>query len=318
MAAVDTEDAVAVPASATSSGAVSAIGPRVRALREAMALSLRDLAERTGVSAPMLSQVERSETSPTVTVAARIASGLDLTLSQLLRLDETDGVAIVRAEHRLAGGAPESGHRYEVLTPAIPGSGLRSRSTRSRLARPPAAPATRRSTSPAVARRRWSPWPRAPRVCRRRTRARVGRRGHLRRRPSAPLREPRTGRRPLPGRRRGRTAEELEAKCRRPCSTRSGRRTRWRPASSTSISTSCTRSPRHRPSRAFVSPAAAYAGRTARSPPPITTCPPTHPRSPRTSPTTCPASRSRRSSGTAASSGSRSTRWAPPGRASCT
>src|SRR6478609_3586767 len=35
------------------------IGPRVRALREAMDLSLRDLAERSGVSAPMLSQVER-------------------------------------------------------------------------------------------------------------------------------------------------------------------------------------------------------------------------------------------------------------------
>src|SRR5206468_796313 len=33
------------------------IGPRVRALREAMDLSLRDLAERSGVSAPMLSQV---------------------------------------------------------------------------------------------------------------------------------------------------------------------------------------------------------------------------------------------------------------------
>ena len=36
----------------------------------------------------MLSQVERGETSPTLTVAERIASGLDLTLSQLLRLDE--------------------------------------------------------------------------------------------------------------------------------------------------------------------------------------------------------------------------------------
>ncbi len=53
----------------------SAIGPRVRALREAMDLSLRDLAERTGVSAPMLSQVERGETSPTLQVAARIAGG---------------------------------------------------------------------------------------------------------------------------------------------------------------------------------------------------------------------------------------------------
>src|SRR5919202_1469061 len=59
------------------------IGPRVRALREAMGLSIRDLAQRTGVSAPMLSQVERGETSPTLAVASRIASGLELTLSQL-------------------------------------------------------------------------------------------------------------------------------------------------------------------------------------------------------------------------------------------
>ncbi len=40
-----------------------------------MDLSLRDLAERCGVSAPMLSQVERGETSPTLAVAARIAQG---------------------------------------------------------------------------------------------------------------------------------------------------------------------------------------------------------------------------------------------------
>ena len=57
------------------------LGARVHALREAMDLSLRDLAERCGVSAPMLSQVERGETSPTMQIAGRIASGLDLRLS---------------------------------------------------------------------------------------------------------------------------------------------------------------------------------------------------------------------------------------------
>ena len=66
----------------------AAVGSRVKSLREAMDLSLRDLAERSGVSAPMLSQVERGETSPTLAVAEKIAAGLELTLSQLLRLDE--------------------------------------------------------------------------------------------------------------------------------------------------------------------------------------------------------------------------------------
>jgi transcriptional regulator with XRE-family HTH domain len=96
------------------------VGPRVRALREAMDLSLRDLADRCGVSAPMLSQVERGETSPTLAVAAKIAAGLELTLSQLLRLDEGDGVTIVRTDARLAGGRG-NGHRHEVLTPQLPG-----------------------------------------------------------------------------------------------------------------------------------------------------------------------------------------------------
>jgi transcriptional regulator with XRE-family HTH domain len=97
------------------------IGPRVRALREAMELSLRDLAERSGVSAPMLSQVERGETSPTLQVASRIAAGLELKLSQLLRLDEDGAVSIVRRAARRKGPSGARGHRYQILTPPLPG-----------------------------------------------------------------------------------------------------------------------------------------------------------------------------------------------------
>jgi transcriptional regulator with XRE-family HTH domain len=96
------------------------VGTRVRALREAMGLSLRDLAERSGVSAPMLSQVERGETSPTLAVAGKIASGLELSLSQLLRLDEGGSVSVVRAGERRRGGGA-SGHAYEIVTPGLPG-----------------------------------------------------------------------------------------------------------------------------------------------------------------------------------------------------
>jgi transcriptional regulator with XRE-family HTH domain len=95
------------------------IGPRVRALREAMGFSLRDLAERSGVSAPMLSQVERGETSPTLAVAVKIAAGLELTLSQLLRLDEGEHVAVSRAGERRR--YERGGHRFEELTPPLPG-----------------------------------------------------------------------------------------------------------------------------------------------------------------------------------------------------
>jgi transcriptional regulator with XRE-family HTH domain len=117
-----------LPAAAVARGAIEpaavdpvAIGARVKALRESAGLSLRDLAARSGVSAPMLSQVERGETSPTLTVAARIAAGLELRLSQLLRLDEGGTVTIVRAGQRTRGGNPRRGHRFEVLTAAQPG-----------------------------------------------------------------------------------------------------------------------------------------------------------------------------------------------------
>ncbi len=97
----------------------AAVGLRIRALREAMGLSLRDLGERSGVSAPLLSQVERGETSPTLASAAKIASGLELTLSQLLRLDEGSHVAVSRASGRRR--YVRGGHRFEELTPPLPG-----------------------------------------------------------------------------------------------------------------------------------------------------------------------------------------------------
>ena len=96
-----------------------AVGARVRNLREAMDLSLRDLADRSGVSAPMLSQVERGDTSPTLAVAQKIAAGLDLTLSQLLRLDEDRHVVVVRPKDRRT--RRRRGHRVEELTPPLPG-----------------------------------------------------------------------------------------------------------------------------------------------------------------------------------------------------
>ncbi|HEX7059950.1 MAG TPA: XRE family transcriptional regulator [Solirubrobacterales bacterium] len=108
-----------LPSAAALARGPHAVGERIRALREAMGLSLRDLAERCGVSAPMLSQVERGETSPTLSVAAKIAAGLELTLSQLLRLDEGQHVAVSRAGDRRR--SERGGHRFEELTPPLPG-----------------------------------------------------------------------------------------------------------------------------------------------------------------------------------------------------
>jgi transcriptional regulator with XRE-family HTH domain len=123
MSATKVNSETASPTKAVRGSSVSEgtpqVGDRVRALREAMGFSLRDLAERSGVSAPMLSQVERQETSPTIAVAAKIAAGLELSLSQLLRLDEGEHVSISRAGKRRH--YQRGGHRFEELTPPLPG-----------------------------------------------------------------------------------------------------------------------------------------------------------------------------------------------------
>jgi transcriptional regulator with XRE-family HTH domain len=112
--------ATEISQSPTAAGtAEGAVGARVKSLREAMDLSLRDLAERSGVSAPMLSQVERGDTSPTLAIAQKIAAGLDLTLSQLLRLDEDRHVVVVRSKDRRV--QRRRGHRVAELTPPLPG-----------------------------------------------------------------------------------------------------------------------------------------------------------------------------------------------------
>jgi transcriptional regulator with XRE-family HTH domain len=111
--------AVKAPPRQAENATGAAVGARIRALRDAMGLSLRNLAERSGVSAPMLSQVERGETSPTLAVAEKIAFGLELTLSQLLRLDEGEHVAVSRASERRR--YERGGHRFEELTPPLPG-----------------------------------------------------------------------------------------------------------------------------------------------------------------------------------------------------
>ena len=108
-----------MPAAVVDAQPTAAVGARVRALRESMGLSLRDLAQRSGVSAPMLSQVERGEASPTLAVATRIASGLELTLSQLLRLDEDHHLVITRrGRGRIRR---RRGHVVEELSPGLPG-----------------------------------------------------------------------------------------------------------------------------------------------------------------------------------------------------
>ena len=79
-------------------------------MRQARHLTLRDVAERAGVTESFLSQVERDVTSPSIASVQRIARALDLSIAQLFA-EEGDTGRVVRREARrrvayqgLAGG----------------------------------------------------------------------------------------------------------------------------------------------------------------------------------------------------------------------
>lgn len=60
------------------------IGEKLKSLRSARALSLDDAAALTGVSKPMLGQIERGQSVPTVTTLWKIATGLKTPFSFFL------------------------------------------------------------------------------------------------------------------------------------------------------------------------------------------------------------------------------------------
>ncbi len=150
-----------------------------------------------------------------------------------------------------------------------------------------------------------------------------GRLRDLRRRPAAPLREPRRPRRP-PSWRSSSAGLTSSRQTERMSHAKTLFEKIWeahevaRRACSTSTCISCTRSRARRRSTACASRGAACAARTARSRPPTTTRRPTGRCSPRASRTSSRACRCRRSSATARSSASPSTRSARTARGSCT
>src|SRR5262245_29041429 len=60
---------------------IAALGRRIRALRRQRDFSLEGLAERSGVSASMLSTVERGQKVPSILVLSQIATALDTSIA---------------------------------------------------------------------------------------------------------------------------------------------------------------------------------------------------------------------------------------------
>jgi transcriptional regulator with XRE-family HTH domain len=100
------------------------LGARVRELRRERRLTLDDLAERSGVSRAMISKVERGEKNPTLVVAAKVAEGFGVTLSELLGVEERREVVVVPRARRMVMRDPETGFERQLLSPTFGGRGV--------------------------------------------------------------------------------------------------------------------------------------------------------------------------------------------------
>lgn len=90
----------------------SAIGRTIRQLRADAGLTLQDVADRSGVSQPFLSQLENGRSMPSLLTLHRVARALGTTTQGLLSDEDTDAVSLVRQGE---------GREYEL----VPGTTVR-------------------------------------------------------------------------------------------------------------------------------------------------------------------------------------------------
>ena len=62
------------------------IADNLREIRKGLGISLGEMAEKTGVSKSMIGQIERGESSPTISTLWKIATGLNIPFTTLLQM----------------------------------------------------------------------------------------------------------------------------------------------------------------------------------------------------------------------------------------
>jgi transcriptional regulator with XRE-family HTH domain len=89
------------------------IGEQLRARRRTLGLSLRDLAERLGVSPSLISQIERGRANPSVSTLYSIVGELEISLDELLFSDRrpTDRPVVAQGSEAGAASAPREAPR---------------------------------------------------------------------------------------------------------------------------------------------------------------------------------------------------------------
>ena len=98
------------------------IGSVLQNCRSARNISLRQLAEMTGMTASMLSQIERNLVNPSINTLKLISMALDVPMYKFFLSEEEDRDLVVRRDARITLGRPETEDIvYELLTANVSG-----------------------------------------------------------------------------------------------------------------------------------------------------------------------------------------------------
>lgn len=95
------------------------LGERIRARRKELGLSQGDLADRTGMTASFISQVERDVTSPSIDSLYKISHALDVPIFHFL-LEPEARSPVVRHAERVRIAWPQTGSEltFQLLSPS--------------------------------------------------------------------------------------------------------------------------------------------------------------------------------------------------------
>ena len=89
-------------------------GTRIRELRKRKNMSLTELAQKSGLSAATISQIERDNVDPTLTTLYKICKALDITLASLISNNGTPE-RVVRRNDRKTMFLPNSKVKYQSV-----------------------------------------------------------------------------------------------------------------------------------------------------------------------------------------------------------
>ncbi|WP_282609065.1 helix-turn-helix domain-containing protein [Pelagibius sp. Alg239-R121] len=100
------------------------IADSIRRLRSEQGLSLEALAGKAEVSKSMISKIERGETSPTANTLGRLAEALDVSLSQLMGVQEKREVIVMRKSEQPLFKSDDGSFQRRCLSPIFPARGV--------------------------------------------------------------------------------------------------------------------------------------------------------------------------------------------------